>query len=92
MSDNINLKNFRCKMNLKNYPNLNLDSIINAPVIYNSKVVGVITNYYLDSDEAVGTIFDDSFLSCHILNNNIISFEIYPISKEELKRTTYNAE
>ena len=79
MSDNINLKNvraFKCKMNLKNYSNLNLDSIINAPITYNGKVVGVITNYYLDSDEVVGTIFDDSFLSCNILNNNIISFEL----------------
>lgn len=79
MSDNINLKNiknFKYKMNLKNYPNLNLDSIINAPITYNGKIVGIITNYYLNSDEAVGTIFDDSFLSCNILNNNITSFEL----------------
>lgn len=72
MSDNINLKNikaFKYKMNLKNYPNLNLDSIINTPITYNGKIVGIITNYYLNSDEVVGTIFDDSFLSCNILNN-----------------------
>ena len=79
MSDSIdleNMKTFKCKMNLKNDSNLNLCSIINAPVTYNGKVVGIITNYDLKTDEAIGTIFDNSFLSCNIFKNNIISLEL----------------
>ena len=67
--------NVRMKLNLiKDYPNCNLDSIINVPILKDEKVVGIITNYNLNTDEASGYIYDNIIPSFY--QNNIISMEI----------------
>lgn len=54
---------FKVKLNLiKNNSNIKLlsklKSIINAPVIKNNEVVGVILDYNLETDEAIGYLFN----------------------------------
>ncbi len=78
------MTNFKIKLNLKKYPISNLSSIINAPVLKDKKVIGVITNYYIDTDEATGYIYDDIIPNFDINTQNIISME--------LEEATYNAE
>ena len=79
------MTNFKIKLNLKKYPISNLSSIINAPINFkDKKVIGVITNYYIDTDEATGYIYDDIIPNFDINTRDIISME--------LKEATYNAE
>lgn len=69
------MTNIKIKLNLtKDYPNCNLDSIINAPILKNEKVIGVITNYNLNTDEASGYIYDN--ITPTFLQDNIVSMEI----------------
>ena len=44
----------KMNLNLKKYNNIHLSSIINAPILKDQKVVGIITNYNIDTDEATG--------------------------------------
>lgn len=68
--------NFKTKLNLiKDYPNCDLSYIINAPILYNDKVIGIITNYNLETDEASGCIFCTN-IGINLLNNKIVSMEI----------------
>ena len=67
--------NFKIKLNLKKYPISNLSSIINAPVLKEGKVVGMITNYNIDTDEATGSLFDDISFNLNE-NKSICSIEI----------------
>lgn len=70
--------NFKTKLGIKkDHINCDITSIINCPITITieGKCVGVITNYNLNTDEAIGFLFDDfSF----ILNQNkdICSIEI----------------
>ena len=77
------MTNFKIKLNLKKYPVSDLSSIINAPVLKEGKVIGIITNYYIDADEATGCIYDDIIPNFDINTQDIISME--------LKEVTYNA-
>lgn len=70
------MTNFKIKLNLKKYPISNLSSIINAPVLKEGKVIGIITNYYIDTDEATGYIFDDITPNFDEDIQNIISVEL----------------
>lgn len=70
------MTNFKIKLNLKKYPISNLSSIINAPILKEGKVIGIITNYYIDTDEATGCIFDDIILNFDANIQNIISVEL----------------
>lgn len=70
------MTNFKVKLNLKKYPISNLSSIINAPVLKEGKVIGMITNYYIDTDEATGCIFDDIIPNFDADIQNIISVEL----------------
>ena len=70
------MTNFKIKLNLKEYSISNLSSIINAPVLKEGKVVGIITNYYIDTDEATGYIFDDIIPNFDVDIQNIISVEL----------------
>lgn len=70
------MTNFKIKLNLKKYPVSNLSSIINAPILKDKKVIGVITNYYIDTDEATGYIFDDTIPNFDADVQNIISIEL----------------
>ena len=70
------MTNFKIKLNLKKYPISNLSSIINAPVLKEGKVIGIITNYYIDTDEATGYIFDDIIPNFDADVQNIISIEL----------------
>jgi len=70
------MTNFKTKLNLKKYPISNLSSIINAPVLKEGKVIGIITNYYIDTDEATGYIFDDIIPNFDADVQNIISVEL----------------
>lgn len=70
------MTNFKIKLNLKKYPVSNLSSIINAPVLKKEKVIGIITNYYIDTDEATGYIFDDIIPNFDTDVQNIISVEL----------------
>ena len=70
--------NFRVKMNLiKNYSFdfKSLSSIINAPILKNDKVIGIITNYDIATDEAIGCMYDDIIPNFNE-NNQIVSMEI----------------
>lgn len=70
------MTNFKIKLNLKKYPISNLSSIINAPVLKEGKVIGMITNYYIDTDEATGCIFDDIIPNFDADVQNIVSVEL----------------
>ena len=70
------MTNFKAKLNLKKYPISNLSSIINAPVLKEGKAIGIITNYYIDTDEATGYIFDDIIPNFDADVQNIISVEL----------------
>lgn len=70
------MTNFKIKLNLKKYPISNLSSIINAPILKEGKVIGIITNYYIDTDEATGYIFDDIIPNFDTDVQNIISVEL----------------
>ena len=70
------MTNFKIKLNLKKYPVSNLSSIINTPVLKEEKVIGIITNYYIDTDEATGYIFDDIIPNFDTDVQNIISVEL----------------
>lgn len=70
------MTNFKVKLNLKEYLISNLSSIINAPILKNKKVIGVITNYYIDTDEATGYIYDDIIPNFDINTRDIISMEL----------------
>ena len=70
------MTNFKVKLNLKKYPISNLSSIINAPVLKEGKAIGIITNYYIDTDEATGYIFDDIIPNFDADIQNIISVEL----------------
>ena len=70
------MTNFKIKLNLKKYPISNLSSIINAPVLKEGKVIGMITNYYIDTDEATGCIFDDIIPNFDADIQNIVSVEL----------------
>ena len=71
------MTNFKIKLNLtKYYPISSLSSIINAPILKNKKVIGIITNYYIDIDEATGYIFDDIIPNFDADIQNIISVEL----------------
>ena len=70
------MTNFKVKLNLKKYPISNLSSIINAPVLKEGKAIGIITNYYIDTDEATGYIFDDIIPNFDTDVQNIISVEL----------------
>ena len=78
------MTNFKVKINLKKYPISDFSSIINAPILKNKKVIGVITNYYIDTDEATGYIYDDIIPNFDINTRDIISME--------LEEAIYNAE
>ena len=69
------MTNFKIKLNLKKYPIFNLFSIINAPVLKEGKAIGIITNYYIDTDEATGCIFEDVIPNFDA-DQNVISIEI----------------
>lgn len=69
------MTNFKIKLNLKKYPIFNLFSIINAPVLKEGKAIGIITNYYIDTDEATGCIFEDVIPNFDT-DQNVISIEI----------------
>ena len=75
------MTNFKIKLNLKKYPISNLSSIINAPILKKGKVIGIITNYYIDTDEATGYIFDDIIPNFNTDIQNIISVELIEGSK-----------
>lgn len=75
------MTNFKVKLNLKKYPISNLSSIINAPVLKEGKAIGIITNYYIDTDEATGCIFDDIIPNFDANIQNIISIELIEGSK-----------
>ena len=75
------MTNFKVKLNLKKYPISNLSSIINAPVLKEGKAIGIITNYYIDTDEATGCIFDDIIPNFDANIQNIISVELIEGSK-----------
>ncbi len=66
----------KMNLNLKKYDNIHLSSIINAPILKDQKVVGVITNYYTNTDEATGYIFDDIIPNFDADVQNIISVEL----------------
>jgi len=70
------MTNFKIKLNLKKYPISNLSSIINAPILKDKKAIGVITNYYIDTDEATGYIFDDITPNFDADIQNIVSVEL----------------
>lgn len=70
------MTNFKVKLNLKKYPISNLSSIINAPILKEGKAIGIITNYYIDTDEATGYIFDDIIPNFDTDVQNIISVEL----------------
>ena len=69
------MTNFKIKLNLKKYPIFNLFSIIDAPVLKERKAIGIITNYYIDTDEATGCIFEDVIPNFDA-DQNVISIEI----------------
>ena len=77
------MTNFKIKLNLKKYPVSNLSSIINAPVLKEGKVIGIITNYYIDTDEATGYIFDDIIPNFDADIQNIVSVELIEKGKNE---------
>lgn len=70
------MQNFKTKLNLKEYSIFNLSSIINAPILKDQKVVGIITNYNINTDEATGYIFDDIIPNFDVDVQNIISVEL----------------
>lgn len=70
------MTNFRIKLNLKKYSNLNLSSIINTPILKDKKVIGVITNYYVNKDEATGYIYDNIIPNFSLDEKQIISMEL----------------
>lgn len=75
------MTNFKIKLNLKKYPIFNLSSIINTPVLKDEKVIGIITNYYTDIDEATGYILDDIIPNFDANIQNIVSVELIEGSK-----------
>ena len=77
------MTNFKVKLNFKKYPISNLSSIINAPVLKEGKVIGIITNYYIDTDEATGCIFDDIIPNFDADIQNIVSVELIEKGKNE---------
>ena len=70
------MTNFKIKLNLKKYPIFNLSSIINVPILKEGKVIGIITNYYTDTGEATGYIFDDIIPNFDEHIQNIVSIEL----------------
>ena len=67
-------------LNLKKYDNIHLSSIINAPILKDQKVVGTITNYNINTDEATGQIYDDIIPNFDI-DMQIISFDFIDIKE-----------
>ena len=53
------MTSFTTKISFKKYPNLDLSSIVNIPLIKDDKVIGVITSYNIDTEELLGYVFDD---------------------------------
>ena len=69
--------NFKIKLNLKkDYPNCNITSIINSPVLINGKCIGIITNYYVNEDIATGCFFEDMIPNFSLDKKQIISMEL----------------
>lgn len=68
--------NFKTKVNLLNtYSNIKEKSIINAPVLYNNKVIGVIGGYNSTTDEVYGWL--NISLTANLFANGVVSnFEI----------------
>lgn len=58
--------NIKMKLNLKNYflnnPNKSSSSVINTPILKDKKVVGIITDYDIDTDEATGCIYEEDII------------------------------
>jgi len=65
----------KMNLNLKKYNDIHVSSIINAPILKDQKVVGMITNYNIDTDEATGFLFDDISFNLNE-NKSICSIEI----------------
>ena len=72
--EEIKMTTIKMNLNLKKYNNIHLSSIINAPILKDHKVVGIITNYNINTDEATGYIYYDIIPSFDINMQNIISF------------------
>lgn len=70
----------KMNLNLKKQDNIPLSSIINAPILKDQKVVGAITNYNINTDEATGQIYDDIIPNFNI-DMQIISFEFIDIKE-----------
>ena len=50
---------FKAEFNIKKY-NVDCDirSIINCPIVYNEKCIGIIADYDMNTDEAIGYLWD----------------------------------
>ncbi len=70
----------KMNLNLKKYDNIHLSSIINAPILKDQKVIGIITNYNINTDEATGQIYDDIIPNFDI-DMQIISFDFIDIEE-----------
>lgn len=71
------MTSFKTKCNFKKYPNLDLSSIVNIPLIKDDKVIGVITNYNVDTEELLGYVFDDMTFNVSTKDyKTILSIEI----------------
>ena len=69
--------NFKIRLNLKkDYPNCNIESIINCPVTINGECIGVITNYYINEDIATGYFFEDMIPNFSLDKKQIVSMEL----------------
>ena len=51
--------NFKVKLGLINYNNIDKSSIINCPITIKGKCIGVIIDYNIDTDEASGFLIDN---------------------------------
>ena len=68
--------NFKTELGIKKYNNnCTIESIINCPITIEGKCVGVITDYNLNTDEAIGFLFDNICFNLD-QNKNICSMEI----------------
>lgn len=64
---------FKIEFNIKKYNvDCNVESIINCPIIYNEKCIGIITDYDMNTDEAIGILFNNSCFNF----NQVSSMEI----------------
>lgn len=72
------MNNVKMKLNLKNYflnSGKSPSSVINTPILKDKEVVGFIVSYDIDTDEAIGCMFDDIIPNFNE-NNQILSMEI----------------